>query len=127
MIGCPVAAKMKPPSALSQALDAACTAWLGRRVDAVAHGLHRFLSTVSDARVTLPNLNNVTVRIANVAARLTIFWLWLRDELRSPTSPKCIALLNIGDANVHEAAEVIGISRYAKRDRRLVGRRPASD
>src|SRR6478735_4701219 len=81
---------------------------------------------VSDARVALPNLNNVAVRITNVAAGLTVFGLWLGDELRSPAPPKCIALLNIGDANVHEAAEVIGIGRYAKRDRRLVGCRPAA-
>src|SRR5438309_1379014 len=34
-------AKMEPPFALSQAFDAARTAWLGRGVDTVSHGLHR--------------------------------------------------------------------------------------
>src|SRR5580658_3653776 len=37
-------AKMEPPFARSQAFGAACSAWLGRRVDAIPHGLHRFLS-----------------------------------------------------------------------------------
>ena len=37
-------AKMKPPSAVRQAFDAACAAWLSRWVDAVPLGLHGLLS-----------------------------------------------------------------------------------
>ena len=37
-------AKMKPPSAQSQAFDATCSAWLDRWVDTVPLRLHRLLS-----------------------------------------------------------------------------------
>src|SRR5271163_2106825 len=37
-------------------------------------------SAVSDARVALPDFYNVAVRVANVAACLAVFGLWLRDE-----------------------------------------------
>ena len=95
-------AKMKPPSSRSQALYATCSAWLGRRVDTIPLGLHApsevyavatdaFMgscrSAVSDARIALPDFYNVTVRIANIAARFAVFGLWLRDELGSSTSP----------------------------------------
>ena len=33
----------------------------------------------------LSNLNNISVGIADVAARLAVFGDWLRDELRSST------------------------------------------
>ena len=44
-------------------------------------------SAVSDARLALPDFYNVTIRIANVAARLAILVLWLCDELGSSASP----------------------------------------
>ena len=37
-------AKMQPPSAQSQAFDAACSVWLGRWIDTIPLGLHRLLS-----------------------------------------------------------------------------------
>ena len=37
-------AKMQPPSAFSQAFDTTCSAWLGRWVDTIPLGFHRFLS-----------------------------------------------------------------------------------
>ena len=88
-------AKMQPPSALGQAFDATCAAWLGRGIDTVPLRLHRRLcplqvprrSAISDARFALPNLYNVAVGIANVAARLAVFVLWLCDKLGSSTSP----------------------------------------
>ena len=43
--------------------------------------------TVRNARLALPNFYNITVGIADVAARLAIFILWLRDELGSAASP----------------------------------------
>jgi hypothetical protein len=42
---------------------------------------------VCDARIALPNFYDVTVRIANVAACLTIFGLGLSDKHSSSTSP----------------------------------------
>src|ERR1700722_6512093 len=98
-------AKMQPPSALPQAFDATCSAWLGRRVDTISLGLHRSLLAVSDALLALPNLYNIAIGIANVAARLAVFGLWLGDELGSSAFPKFIARLNIGNADIHEAAD----------------------
>jgi len=43
--------------------------------------------TVSDARVALPDFYDVTIRIAHVAARLAVLFLWLCDKLGSSTSP----------------------------------------
>jgi hypothetical protein len=37
---------------------------------------------VRDARLALPNLDNITIRIANVAARLAVLVVWLCDKLR---------------------------------------------
>jgi hypothetical protein len=42
---------------------------------------------VSDARLALPNFYNVTIRIANVAARLAVLVLWLCDKFGSSISP----------------------------------------
>ncbi len=151
-------AKMQPPSAQSQTFDTTCSAWLGRRVDAIPLGLHELLSdfrllplphiggrtkgtlfdsfdlngfwpglqdgsrfgswqtsrcaapprlgrprrsvrghhrcfhvsrrsAVSDARLALPNFYNITIRIANVAARLAVLVLGLCDKLGSSISP----------------------------------------
>jgi hypothetical protein len=46
-----------------------------------------FRLAVSDARVALPDFYNVAIRIANVAARLAVFGLWLGDELGPPAFP----------------------------------------
>jgi|SRR5580692_6747049 hypothetical protein len=115
---------MQPPPARSQAFDATRSGWLGRRVNTIPLGLHGLLSdfrllelplrrrsvgghrlAVSDARVALPNFYDVAVRIANIAARLTVLGLGLRDELGSSTSPQFIARLNICNADIHEAAD----------------------
>jgi len=45
------------------------------------------LSAISNARIALPNFYDVAVGIANVAARLAVFGLWLGDELGPPTFP----------------------------------------
>ena len=60
---------------------------------------------VSNARVTLPNFYNIAIRIANVAARLAVLGLRLRDELGSSTSPKFITRLNICNADIHKASD----------------------
>ena len=46
-----------------------------------------FRLAVRDARVALPNLYDVAVGIADVAARLAVFGLWFRDELGSSAFP----------------------------------------
>src|SRR5271169_5748012 len=38
---------------------------------------------VSNARLALPNFNNIAIGIANVAARLAVLVLWLCDKLSS--------------------------------------------
>ena len=60
---------------------------------------------VSNARVALPNFYNIAIRITNVAARLAVLGLRLRDELGSSTSPKFITRLNICNADIHKAAD----------------------
>src|SRR6476646_11163027 len=60
---------------------------------------------VSNARIALPNFYNIAIRIANVAARLAVLGLRLRDELGSSTSPKLITRLNICNADIHKAAD----------------------
>src|SRR5580700_4555970 len=60
---------------------------------------------VSNARVALPNFYNIAIRITNVAARLAVLGLRLRDELGSSTLPKFITRLNICNADIHKAAD----------------------
>src|SRR5215469_4150343 len=127
-------AKMQPPSAPGQAFEAACSARLGRRIDAipVVHSLQGALMrrdglAVSDARIALPKFDNIAIRIANIAARLAVLGLRLRDELGSPASPQFIASLNIGNADIHKAAHAIRIGGDTECDRRLVGCRTTAD
>src|SRR5271165_424463 len=42
---------------------------------------------VSEARLALADFYDVSIRIANVAARLAVLFLWLCDKLGSSTSP----------------------------------------
>src|ERR1700685_2329051 len=46
-----------------------------------------FRLAVSDARIALPNFNNVTVGISNVTARLAVVGLRLGDELGPSAFP----------------------------------------
>src|SRR5271154_3366543 len=75
----------------------------------------------------LSDLDNITVRIADVAARLAVLGDRLGDELGSSTFPKFITSFNIRNANIHKAADLIRVSEDAKRYRWLVGGRSASD
>src|SRR6516165_9544271 len=90
-------AKMQPPSAQSQAFDAACSVWLGRRIDTIPLGLHRLLSDLRlpdslliDGRTKAalfdsldlngfwpgpqdwPNFYHITISIANAPACLAV-------------------------------------------------------
>src|SRR5208283_5436480 len=74
----------------------------------------------------LSDLDNVTVRIADVAANLSVLGYWLRDELGSSTFPQFIARLNIRNPEIHKAVDVIRVGD-AERYRRLIGGRAASN
>src|SRR5580700_10580543 len=75
----------------------------------------------------LSDLDNVSVWIADVAANLTVLGNWLRDELSSSTFPLFIAGLNIRNADIHKAADLIRVGGDAERYRRLVRGGPATD
>src|SRR5690242_13978706 len=74
----------------------------------------------------LSDLDNVPVRIADVAARLAVLGNWLRDELRSSTLPQFITRSNICNAEIHKAVDMIRVGN-AERYRRLIRCRPASN
>jgi hypothetical protein len=62
------------------------------RTVTVVRGHHRCFHVsgrlaVSEVRLALPNFYNITIRIANVAARLAVLLLWLCDKLGSSISP----------------------------------------
>src|SRR5271169_2570790 len=75
-------------------------------------------STVCEV-CALSDLDNISVRIADVAARLAVLGDRLRDELRSSTLPQVIAGLNIRDAEIHKAVDVIRVGD-AERYRRFI-------
>src|ERR1700733_2691878 len=72
----------------------------------------------------LPDLDNVTVRIADVAANLAVLGYGLCDELGSSTFPQFIARLNIRNAEIHKTVDVIRVGD-AESYRRLIRGRPA--
>src|SRR6202166_1943703 len=72
----------------------------------------------------LSDLDNVTVRIADVAANLAVLRDRRREELGSPAFPQFVARLNIRNAEIQEAVDVIRVGD-AERYRRLVRGRPA--
>src|SRR6202162_3540924 len=72
----------------------------------------------------LSDLDNVSVRIADVAANLAVLGNRFREELGSSTFPQFVARLNIRNAEIHKAVDVIRVGD-AERYRRLIGGRPA--
>src|SRR5579864_2008666 len=81
--------------------------------------------TVHNVRA-LSDLDKITVRIPDVAAYLAVLLHRLRDELGASTCPQFIARLNIRNAHIHKAIDVIRVGD-AECYRRLVGSGPASD
>src|ERR1700689_138721 len=79
--------------------------------------------TVGDVGA-LPDLDNIAVRIADVAACLAVLGYRLRDELGSSTFPQFIARLNIRNADIQKAVDVIRAGD-AERYRRFLVCRPA--
>src|ERR1700720_4381230 len=74
----------------------------------------------------LSDFDDITVRIADVAAYLAVLGDRLRDEFGSSTFPQFIARLNIRNAEIHKAVDVIRVGD-AERYRRLFGGRPPPD
>src|ERR1700684_4412375 len=72
----------------------------------------------------LSDLDNITVRIADVAARLAVLGDRFREKLGSPTFPQFIACLNIPNSEINKAVDVIRVG-HAERYRRLIRGRPA--
>ena len=68
----------------------------------------------------LPHLDDVTVRVADVAPYLAVLFLRLGDELGSSTLPELIASLNISNADIQEAADLIRVGGDAEGDGGLI-------
>src|SRR5579864_3781934 len=81
------------------------------------------LLTVGEGRA-LSDLDDVAVRIADVAADLAVLGDRLRDELGSATLPQLVARLNICNTEIHKAVDVIRVG-HAERYGWLVRGRPA--
>src|ERR1043166_5833771 len=73
----------------------------------------------------LSDLDDVTVWVADVAADLAVLGNRFREKLGSPTFPQFVARLNIGNAEIHKAVDVVRVGD-AERYRRLVRGRAAS-
>src|SRR5580698_5532708 len=67
----------------------------------------------------LSNLNNVAVRIADVAANLAVLGDWRRYEFGASAFPQLVARVNICNAKVHKAVDVVWV-RDAEHYRRLI-------
>src|ERR1700733_8120598 len=72
----------------------------------------------------LSDLDNVAVRIADVAANLAVFGYWLAEGLGSAAFSQFVARVNIRNAEIHKAVDVIWVGD-AERYRRLIRGRPA--
>jgi len=72
----------------------------------------------------LSDLDNISVRISDVAANLTVLGNRLCDELGPSTLPQFIARLNVRNADVQKAVDVIRVGD-AERYRRLIRGRAA--
>jgi hypothetical protein len=72
----------------------------------------------------LSDLDNITVRIADVAANLAVLGDRFREKLGSPAFPQFIARLNIRNSEIHKAVDVIRVGN-AERYRRLIRGRTA--
>jgi hypothetical protein len=57
----------------------------------------------------LSDLDNVTVRIADVAANLAVLGDRFSDELGSSTFPQLVARLNIRNPEIHKTVDVIRV------------------
>ena len=68
----------------------------------------------------LPHFDQVTVRIADVAADLVLVLFVRRQELSTPGAPLRIHGVDVFDPDIEEAADPVGIARGLQGDLRLV-------
>src|SRR5277367_6504233 len=108
-------------------LDPTCNTWAGAKTvtPGPANSSPGQASSVREGSA-LSDLDNVAVRIADVAANLAVLGDRRGNELGSSTFPQFIARLNIRNPEIHKAVDVIRVGD-AERDRRLIRGRPASD
>src|SRR5271156_4190688 len=68
----------------------------------------------------LPDLDDVTVGITDVATDLVLVLLRRRQELRAPGAPFGVHGVDVGDPDIEEAADPVGVAWRLKGDRGLV-------
>ena len=68
----------------------------------------------------LPDLDDVTVRISDVAADLVLVLLRRRQELRALGAPFGVHCADVCDPDIEEAADPVGVGWRLKGDRGLV-------
>jgi len=59
----------------------------------------------------LPDLDDIVVRVTHVAANLSAGILWLGQEFGSSASPLLVRSPDVGDTNIQEAGNLIGVHR----------------
>src|SRR6266516_6842349 len=75
-----------------------------------------FLVTCSSLGTSgLTNLDDIAVRVTHVAANLSSVVLWLGKEFGPSRSPLLIRGPDVGDTNIQEAGNLIGVHRGMKR------------
>src|SRR5438034_2494038 len=75
----------------------------------------------------LADFDEVTVRVADVAADLGLALYRRRQELGAAGAPLRVDRIDVGHADVQEAAGPSRVGRRLERDGRLVVGRPAAD
>src|SRR6266852_3177233 len=63
----------------------------------------------------LPDLDEIAVRVTHVAADLSAVVLWFGQKFGPSASPLLIAGTDIGNTNIQEAGNLIGVHRGTKR------------
>src|SRR5262249_54645501 len=69
----------------------------------------------------------MAVRIADIAAHLSLVLLRRRQELGTPRAPPGVHSLDVRNADIEEAADSVWVGRRLERDGRLVVRGTSSD
>jgi hypothetical protein len=68
----------------------------------------------------LPHLDQIAVGIADVATDLVLVLLRRREELSTPGAPFGVHSLDVGDPDIEEATDPIGIAWRLQGDRGFV-------
>src|SRR5258708_29566542 len=74
----------------------------------------------------LPDLDDIVVRVTHVAANLSAVILWLGQEFGSSAAPLLVRSPDVGDTNIQEAGNLIGVHRRTQRQGGFIGRRAAT-